>query len=117
MSASQENQRRKRLADVDPSECSPGLRIQAQPPAPFARTLPHILLPQSYLKIVQLSQQGVIRDISKPMDTANTRQRLIGFNRLSAQRGHRHVTLGTRNVLEYLLSPVMGALQEAGRER
>ena len=81
---------KKRLSGVDPLDFSPPLlRIQAQPPAPFARTLLHILLalllllilwsalgrldvvasaegkllPQSYLKIVQPSEQGVIRDI------------------------------------------------------
>ncbi|HLO62599.1 MAG TPA: HlyD family type I secretion periplasmic adaptor subunit [Azonexus sp.] len=81
---------KKQLAGVDPLDFSPGLlRIQAQPPTPFARTLLYILLtllgllfiwaafgkldvvasasgkliPQSYLKIVQPSEQGVIRDI------------------------------------------------------
>lgn len=81
---------KKQLTGVDPLDFSPGLlRIQAQPPTPFARTLLYILLtllgllliwaafgkldvvasaegkliPQSYLKIVQLSEQGVIRDI------------------------------------------------------
>ncbi|WP_435626592.1 HlyD family type I secretion periplasmic adaptor subunit [Candidatus Ferrigenium straubiae] len=81
---------KKQLTGVDPLDFSPGLlRIQAQPPAPFARTLLYILLtllgllfiwsalgkldvvasaegkliPQSYLKIVQPSEQGVIRDI------------------------------------------------------
>ncbi|HUW25985.1 MAG TPA: HlyD family efflux transporter periplasmic adaptor subunit [Gallionella sp.] len=80
----------KQLTGVDPLDFSPGLlRIQAQPPTPFARTLLYILLtllvllllwaacgkldiiasaegkliPQSYLKIVQPSEQGVIRDI------------------------------------------------------
>jgi len=80
----------KRFTGVDPLDFSPGLlRIQAQPPTPFARTLLYILLtllvllllwsafgqldivasaegkliPQSYLKIVQPSEQGVIRDI------------------------------------------------------
>lgn len=81
---------KKRVTGVDPLDFSPGLlRIQAQPPKPFARTLLYILLtllglmliwaafgkldvvasaegkliPQSYLKIVQPSEQGVIRDI------------------------------------------------------
>lgn len=81
---------KKRLTGVDPLDFSPGLlRIQAQPPTPFARTLLYILItllgllfiwaifgkldvvasaegkliPQSYLKIVQPSEQGVIRDI------------------------------------------------------
>ncbi len=81
---------KKRLTGVDPLDFSPGLlRIQAQPPTPFARALLYILLtllgllfiwaifgrldvvasaegkllPQSYLKIVQPSEQGVIRDI------------------------------------------------------
>ncbi len=81
---------KKQLVGVDPLDFSPGLlRIQAQPPAPFARTLLYLLLtllgfllvwaaigrldivasaegkliPQSYLKIVQPSEQGVIRDI------------------------------------------------------
>jgi len=81
---------KKQLTGVDPLDFSPGLlRIQAQPPTPFARTLLYILLtllgllliwaafgkldvvasaegkllPQSYLKIVQPSEQGVIRDI------------------------------------------------------
>lgn len=80
----------KRLTTVDPLDFSPGLlRIQAQPPKPFARALLYSLLillgllfiwaafgkldvvasaegkliPQSYLKIVQPSEQGVIRDI------------------------------------------------------
>ncbi|OGS91988.1 MAG: secretion protein HylD [Gallionellales bacterium GWA2_60_18] len=81
---------KQRLTGVDPLDFSPGLlRIQAQPPAPFARALLYSLLtllgllliwaifgkldvvasaegkliPQSYLKIVQPSEQGVIRDI------------------------------------------------------
>ena len=81
---------KKQLTGVDPLDFSPGLlRIQAQPPAPFARALLYSLLtllgllliwavfgkldvvasaegkllPQSYLKIVQPSEQGVIRDI------------------------------------------------------
>ncbi len=81
---------KKQLTGVDPLDFSPGLlRIQAQPPTPFARTLLYSLLillallliwaifgrldvvasasgkllPQSYLKIVQPSEQGVIRDI------------------------------------------------------
>ncbi|MFZ2300852.1 MAG: biotin/lipoyl-binding protein, partial [Gallionella sp.] len=81
---------KKRLTGVDPLDFSPGLlRIQAQPPTPFARTLLYgllillallliwaifgkldvvasaegKLLPQSYLKSVQPSEQGVIRNI------------------------------------------------------
>lgn len=81
---------KQRLTGVDPLDFSPGLlRIQAQPPAPFARALLYGLLtllgllliwaifgkldvvasaqgkliPQSYLKIVQPSEQGVIRSI------------------------------------------------------
>ena len=81
---------KKQLTGVDPLDFSPGLlRVQAQPPTPFARALlyslltllgllltwavfgkldvvasaPGKLLPQSYLKIVQPSEQGVIRDI------------------------------------------------------
>ncbi|MBK9160747.1 MAG: HlyD family type I secretion periplasmic adaptor subunit [Nitrosomonadales bacterium] len=81
---------KKQLTGVDPLDFSPGLlRIQAQPPTPFARALLYTLLillgllliwaifgkldvvasasgkliPQSYLKIVQPSEQGVIRDI------------------------------------------------------
>jgi len=81
---------KKQLTGADPLDFSPGLlRIQAQPPAPFARALLYSLLtllgllliwavfgkldvvasaegkllPQSYLKIVQPSEQGVIRDI------------------------------------------------------
>jgi HlyD family secretion protein len=81
---------KKQLTGVDPLDFSPGLlRIQAQPPTPFARALLYSLLallgllliwaifgkldvvasaegkliPQSYLKIVQPSEQGVIRDI------------------------------------------------------
>ncbi|MBU1777212.1 MAG: biotin/lipoyl-binding protein, partial [Gammaproteobacteria bacterium] len=90
MAAATKPARKTRLVDVDPLDFSPGLlRIQAQPPTPFARTLLYILLtllallliwalfgkldvvasasgkliPQSYLKIVQPSEQGVIRDI------------------------------------------------------
>lgn len=75
---------------VDPLDFSPGLlRIQAQPPRPFAQTLLYILLilvfilliwaalgkldvvasaegkllPHSYIKIVQPAEQGVICDI------------------------------------------------------
>lgn len=78
------------LSGVDPLDFSPGLlRIQAQPPRPFARAILYALLilfgllliwaafgkldvvasaegkllPQSYLKIVQPSEQGVIREI------------------------------------------------------
>ena len=75
---------------VDPLDFSPALlRVQGQPPAPFARVLLYILLtllfllilwsifgrldvvataegkllPQTYIKIVQPAEQGVIRDI------------------------------------------------------
>lgn len=78
------------LTQVDPLDFSPGLlRIQAQPPAPFARAMLYLLLallvlmliwaaygrldvvavaegkliPQSYLKIVQPSEQGRIGEI------------------------------------------------------
>lgn len=81
---------KKQLTGVDPLDFSPGLlRIQAQPPTPFARAIMYgllilfslllvwalfarldvvasaegKLLPQSYLKIVQPSEQGVIREI------------------------------------------------------
>ncbi|MDD2776612.1 MAG: HlyD family type I secretion periplasmic adaptor subunit [Gallionella sp.] len=81
---------RRQLTDVDPLDFSPGLlRIQAQPPTPFARMVLYSLLvlfaalliwaafgkldvvasaegkllPQSYLKIVQPSEQGIIREI------------------------------------------------------
>ncbi|MDO8812814.1 MAG: HlyD family type I secretion periplasmic adaptor subunit [Gallionella sp.] len=81
---------KKQLTGVDPLDFSPGLlRIQAQPPTPFASALLYSLLtllgllfiwvvfgkldvvasaegkllPQSYLKIVQPSEQGLIRDI------------------------------------------------------
>lgn len=81
---------RRQLTDVDPLDFSPGLlRIQAQPPTPFARMVLYgllvlfaallvwaafgkldvvasaegKLLPQSYLKIVQPSEQGIIREI------------------------------------------------------
>jgi hemolysin D len=81
---------KKQCARVDHLDFLPGLlRIQAQPPTPFKRALLYILLalfgllllwamlgrldvvasaegkllPQSYLKIVQPSEQGVIRDI------------------------------------------------------
>ena len=81
---------KKQLTCVDPLDFSPGLlRIQAQPPTPFARALLYglltllgllfiwaifgkldvvasaegKLLPQSYLKIVQPSEQGLIREI------------------------------------------------------
>lgn len=80
---------RQRVA-VDPLDFSPALlRIQGQPPAPLARAMLYLLLtllvllalwsvfgrldivataegkllPQSYLKIVQPAEQGVIRDI------------------------------------------------------
>ncbi len=81
---------KKQLSVVDPLDFSPGLlRIQAKPPTPFARAVLYgllilfsllmiwaifgkldivasaegKLLPQSYLKIVQPSEQGVIREI------------------------------------------------------
>ncbi|MFY9260040.1 MAG: HlyD family type I secretion periplasmic adaptor subunit [Gallionella sp.] len=81
---------RRQLTDVDPLDFSPGLlRIQAQPPTPFARMVLYSLLvlfaalliwaafgkldvvasaegkllPQSYLKIVQPSEPGIIREI------------------------------------------------------
>ncbi len=81
---------KRQLAGVDPLDFSPGLlRIQAKPPTPFARAVLYgllillsllfiwalfgkldvvasadgKLLPQSYLKIVQPSEQGVIREI------------------------------------------------------
>lgn len=81
---------KQQLTGVDPLDFSPGLlRIQAKPPTPFARAVLYgllillsllfiwavfgkldvvasaegKLLPQSYLKIVQPSEQGVIREI------------------------------------------------------
>ena len=90
MAAAYRSARKSRIVSVDPLDFSPGLLcIQAQPPTPFARTLLYILLtllglmlvwaifgkldvvasaegkliPQSHLKIVQPSEQGVIRDI------------------------------------------------------
>ncbi len=81
---------KQQLTGVDPLDFSPGLlRIQAQPSRPFARAVLYALLvllvlliawatfgrldvvasaegkllPQSYLKIVQPSEQGVIREI------------------------------------------------------
>lgn len=81
---------KQQLTGVDPLDFSPGLlRIQTQPPKPFARAVLYgllillgllilwatfgrldvvasaegKLLPQSYLKIVQPSEQGVIREI------------------------------------------------------
>lgn len=81
---------KQQFTGVDPLDFSPGLlRIQAQPPRPFARSVLYgllilfglliiwaafgkldvvasaegKLLPQSYLKIVQPSEQGVIREI------------------------------------------------------
>lgn len=82
--------RKRRIVGVDPLDFSPGLlRIQTQPPAPFARTMLNLLLgllfllilwaafgkldvvataegkliPQTYVKIVQPFEQGMIRDI------------------------------------------------------
>ncbi|MBI5007083.1 MAG: HlyD family efflux transporter periplasmic adaptor subunit [Nitrosomonadales bacterium] len=90
MAAAFRSARKSLVVDVDPLDFSPRLLcIQAQPPAPFARTLLYILLtllvlmlvwaifgkldvvasaegkliPQSHLKIVQPSEQGVIRAI------------------------------------------------------
>jgi len=82
--------RKARIVGVDPQDFAPSLlRIQAQPPAPFARTMLHLLLillfllilwaafgkldivataegkliPQTYLKIVQPFEQGLISEI------------------------------------------------------
>lgn len=79
-----------RFTSVDPQDFSPGLlRIQSRPPSPFARAMLYLLLlmvfllliwaafgkldivataegkliPQSYVKIVQPSEQGLIREI------------------------------------------------------
>jgi len=217
---------KKQLTGVDSLDFPPGsLRIQVQPPTPFLRTLLYIfltllgllfvwaafgklavvtsaegkLIPQSYLKIVQPSEQGVIRDILVEegqrvkagqvlmrMDTTLSetdvaalstdtdgkritlrridaelsgrpfsyralvdlkaqhliadgvrhnltpgmqvtadnmphrcllRCRLTCGSKLNAKRGRSHIYLGARTILEYLLSPVLGAFQEAGRER
>lgn len=35
----------------------------------------------------------------------------------AAMQAGSHISLGTRTILEYLLSPVTGAFQEAARER
>lgn len=82
--------RKQRPLGVDPQDFTPSLlRVQGQPPVPFARTMLHVLLallfllilwaafgkldvvataegkliPQSYIKIVQPAEQGVISDI------------------------------------------------------
>lgn len=82
--------RKARIVGVDPQDFSPSLlRVQAQPPAPFARAMLHLLLlllflliiwaafgkldvvataegkliPQTYLKIIQPFEQGMVREI------------------------------------------------------
>lgn len=82
--------RKTRIVGVDPQDFSPSLlRIQEKPPAPFARAMLHLLLlllfllilwaafgkldvvataegkliPQTYVKIVQPFEQGLIREI------------------------------------------------------
>ncbi len=81
---------KRRFTSVDPQDFSPSLlRIQAHPPSPFARAMLYLLLllvfllliwaafgrldivataegkliPQTYVKIVQPSEQGLIREI------------------------------------------------------
>jgi HlyD family secretion protein len=82
--------RKPRIVGVDPQDFSPSLlRVQSQPPAPFARAMLHLLLillfalilwaafgkldivataegkliPQTYVKIVQPFEQGLISEI------------------------------------------------------
>ena len=81
---------KRHFASVDPQDFSPGLlRIQTRPPSPFARSMLYLLLllvfllivwaafskldivataegkliPQTYVKIIQPFEQGLIRDI------------------------------------------------------
>lgn len=88
--ASKKVARKTRIVGVDPQDFAPSLlRVQSQPPAPFARAMLHLLLvilfflilwaafgkldivataegkliPQSYLKIIQPFEQGLIREI------------------------------------------------------
>ncbi len=90
MAAAKKVARKARIVGVDPQDFAPSLlRIQSQPPAPFARVMLHLLLillftlilwaafgkldvvataegkliPQTYLKIVQPFEQGLIREI------------------------------------------------------
>ncbi len=90
MSGGNKAARKARIVGVDPQDFSPSLlRIQSQPPAPFARAMLHLLLlllfllilwaafgkldvvataegkliPQTYLKIVQPFEQGMVREI------------------------------------------------------
>jgi hemolysin D len=90
MSAASKAARKTRIVGVDPQDFSPSLlRVQSQPPAPFARAMLHLLLvllfalilwaafgkldivataegkliPQTYVKIVQPFEQGLISEI------------------------------------------------------
>lgn len=90
MAAAKKVARKTRIVGVDPQDFAPSLlRIQSQPPAPFARATLHILLillfalllwaafgkldvvataegkliPQTYVKIVQPFEQGLISEI------------------------------------------------------
>ena len=90
MAAANKVARKTRIVGVDPQDFSPSLlRVQSQPPAPFARAMLHTLLillfalllwaafgkldvvataegkliPQTYLKIVQPFEQGLISEI------------------------------------------------------
>ena len=90
MSAASKGARKPRIVGVDPQDFSPSLlRVQSQPPAPFARAMLHLLLvllfalilwaafgkldivataegkliPQTYVKIVQPFEQGLISEI------------------------------------------------------
>lgn len=61
-------------------------------------------LPFAYRALIDLKQQHLIAD--------GVRHSLAPGMQVTAE-----IHLGTRTILEYLLSPVMGAFQEAGRER
>lgn len=110
----------------------PLLRIQQSPPAPLAGWMLRLflallaglllfgkldivavaegkLVPQTYVKILQPSEQGMVKEI---LETDGRRYPLAPGMQVVAE-----INLGRRTVLEYILSPVQKAWHEAGRER
>ena len=91
---------KKQLTGVAPLDFSPGLRhIQAQQPGKSGSNLPFAYRALIDLKAQHLIADGVLHSLTPGMQVTA------------------EIHLGTRTILEYLLSPVMGAFQEAGKER
>jgi len=101
MAAAKKVAHKTRIVGVDPQDFSPSLlRVQSQPPAPFARAMLHLLLVLLFTLILWTA-------FGKLDIVATAEGKLIPQTCVMQVTAEIH--LGTRTILEYLLSPVTGA--------